>query len=145
MLLGIALTALTLTQTGCQAVASATVLGMTQQDADGIMPIDKNPPSVGYRRLKAYEERGPAMKFFFQAKGYPDYIIEKRVGLSVIKFVCYYPKQKVAYLIELNDLTKSVKTFGPEKMGDKDVRLFNALNEVKKAASDYQPKKGAAQ
>lgn len=122
----------------CEAYKSNFMLGWTYADAQGIQPVRANPPTIGYRRLQAYATVNQAMKMFLQAKGMPDYIIEKPVFSS--RIACFYLTKNHAYLLEMSGhyAIQGMKVLGPEPIGEKDLKLFKALNEVEKATAAYQ-------
>jgi hypothetical protein len=130
---------LSLSLTSCQTYMQALELEMTQPQADGILAVKATPPSTGYRRLQAYAGLNEAIQFFLQAKGYPEYYIEKR-QFSKVAMVCFYPKKNQAYMVQsIGYSPTSTRILGPEPIGEKDKRLFKALREVEKAASAYGP------
>ncbi len=125
--------------TSCEAYKSNFMLGWTYAEAQGIQPIRANPPTIGYRRLKAYSTVNEAMKMFLQAKGMPDYIIEKPEFTSS-RIACFYLTKNHAYLLQLpgHYAIQGMKVLGPEPIGEKDLKLFKALNEVEKATAAFQ-------
>lgn len=127
----------TLLLSSCESYKSNFLLGWTYAEAQGIQPIRANPPTIGYRRLKAYSTVNEAMKMFLQAKGMPDYIIEKP-GFST-RIACFYTVKNQAYLLEMHGhyAIQGMKVLGPEPIGEKDLKLFKALNEVEKATAAY--------
>lgn len=126
----------TLLLSSCETYKNSFMLGWTQMDAQGIQPVRANPPTLGYRRLKAYASINEAVNVFLQGKGYPDYIIEQP-GFST-KVVCFYLAKNQAYLIQsTGNYAPSTRVLGPEPIGEKDKNLFKALREVEKAAASY--------
>jgi hypothetical protein len=129
---------LVLLLSSCQNVAKFSYLASTQRQAEGLQSIRIDPPNVGYQRLTTHAELNSSIKIFLQKKGQPDYIIEDRRG-PALRIVCFYVKKNQAYLIQaIGFQPKNTRVLGPEPIGEKDRRLFKALNEVKKATEAYK-------
>jgi hypothetical protein len=127
-----------LSLSSCQTYMHAVELELTQPQAGGIMSVQATPPSTGYRRLQAYAGLNEAIRFFIQAKGYPEYYIEKR-QFSKVAMVCFYPKKNQAYMVQSIGYTpQNTRILGPEPIGEKDKRLFKAIREVENAALAYE-------
>jgi len=121
----------------CEIYKHAWELGASSAQANGILAVRAEPPSVGFRRLQAHAGLNPALKVFFQTRGYPEFIIEDQ-KYSRLALVCYYPKKNQAYMIQsVGYSPEGTRVLGPEPIGAKDKRLLNALNEVARAAAAY--------
>jgi hypothetical protein len=121
----------------CEAYKSQLFLNWTQIEARGIQPVRAKPPTLGYKRLHAHAGLNTAVKLFLQAKGYPDYIIEVPSFLQV-RIVCYYTGPNQAYFLQsTGNHASSIRILGPEPIGEKDKKLFKALEELERAASAY--------
>jgi hypothetical protein len=125
------------TLVSCRQLSTDMTLAATQSQVGGIMPVRADPPSVAYRRLMARSESETLTRHLIQAQGLPDYVIEE-AGFTSAKLVCFYLKTKSAYLIRINDLHPGRnEIFGPSPIGEKDLRLLNAFEEVQAAARSY--------
>lgn len=121
----------------CQAYKSQAYLGWTLAEAGGIQIVRENPPSLAWKRLQAHADINAAVKFFLQEKGMPDYLLENH-GLIEIRLCCFYEKKNEAWLILAKGYqSEGTRILGPEPIGEKDRRLFKAINELQQAASAY--------
>jgi len=129
---------------GCQTASSAFMLGYTEMEAGGIQAVRAVPPSLAYRRLKARGDLDPIVKLFFQAKGYPDFSVEKP-GTFRSEIVCFYSAKGHAYMLRTNEFNPmKTEILGPAPIGEKDKKLFKALQELEKAAAAYAETPAAA-
>jgi hypothetical protein len=123
--------------TSCQNYRNQFILGWTQMEAQGLQPVRSSPPSLAYKRLQAHSELNIAVKLFFQAKGWPDYIVEVP-GIVQVCIVCYYMKKGEAYLLQSPGYyAPKTRILGPEPIGEKDKKLMKALAELEKATRAY--------
>jgi hypothetical protein len=130
--------ACTLGLVSCESYKSEFMLCYTQLEAQGIQPVRSSPPTLGYRRLKAYGTSNDTIKLFLQAKGYPDYIIEQH-GLKPFKMFCYYISKNQAYLVQsTGNYAPSTRILGPDPIGEKDKKFFISLAETEREAASYQ-------
>jgi hypothetical protein len=132
------LTLLLASLTSCQNYMNQIMLSWTQLEAQGLQPVRSSPPSLAYKRLKAYSELNGAVRLFFQSKGWPDYIVEVH-GIMRVRIVCYYVKKDQAYMLQsTGNYAYSTRILGPEPIGAKDKKLFKALGELEKATNAYR-------
>ena len=121
----------------CETYKSATYLGWTQVDAQGLMPVRENPPSLAWKRLKAHAALNDVVKLFLQSHGMPDYIIESQ-GLWQGGICLFYQSKNQAWMIlSKGNQARTTRILGPEPIGEKDRKLFKALAELEKAAAAY--------
>lgn len=121
----------------CQLYKSQAYLGWTQAEADGIQIVRANPPSLAWKRLQAHADVNATVKFFLQDKGMPDYLLESH-GLLEVRICCFYEKKNEAWLILAKGYQAAgTRILGPEPIGEKDRRLFKAIEELQQAASAY--------
>lgn len=121
----------------CQLYKSQAYLGWTQAEAGGIQIVRENPPSLAWKRLQAHADVNAAVKLFLQDKGMPDYVLESH-GLIEVRICCFYEKKNEAWLILAKGYQAAgTRLLGPEPIGEKDRRLFKAIDELQQAASAY--------
>ncbi len=121
----------------CQTYKSQAYLGWTQAEAGGIQIVRENPPSLAWKRLQAHADVNAAVKLFLQEKGMPDYLLESH-GLLEVRLCCFYEKKNEAWLILAKGYQPAgTRLLGPEPIGEKDRRLFKAIDELQRAASAY--------
>lgn len=121
----------------CQLYKSQAYLGWTQAEAGGIQVVRQNPPSLAWKRLQAHADVNEAVKFFLKDKGMPDYVLENH-GLIEVRICCFYEKKNEAWLILAKGYQAAgTRILGPEPIGEKDRRLFKAMDELQQAASAY--------
>ncbi len=121
----------------CQLYKSQAYLGWTQAEAGGIQIVRENPPSLAWKRLRAHADVNAAVKLFLQDKGMPDYVLESH-GLIEVRICCFYEKKNEAWLILAKGYQAAgTRLLGPEPIGEKDRRLFKAIDELQQAASAY--------
>lgn len=123
--------------TSCESYKSASYLGWTQMDAQGLQAVRENPPSLAWKRLKAHAGVNDVVKLFLQSKGMPDYILENQ-GFWEVRICCFYESKNQAWLIlSKGNSARTTRILGPEPIGEKDRKLFKALTELEKAAAAY--------
>lgn len=130
--------ALAATLASCQMYKSQAYLGWTQAEAAGLQIVREQPPSLAWKRLQAHADVNAAVKFFLQDKGMPDYLLESH-GLIEVRLCCFYAKKNEAWLILAKGYqAPGTRILGPEPIGEKDRRLFKAIDELQQAASAYE-------
>lgn len=114
--------------TSCSPVGSSGYLRRTSSAAnDHIMFVRENPPTFGFKRLRALADNYPDLGLFIRSKGLPTFLAETKKGGNRY-LILYYPETRQAFACRSGTQhSREVEFSGPYPITDGEMETLGKL------------------